>query len=314
MHLSFVIPVFNEQDTLADLVAGILEHAAPHHCEILLIDDGSTDDSYARMCALAEAHEAVQAVRFRRNFGKAAALVAGFARAQGDCVFTMDADLQDDPKEIPRFLAAIKEGYDVVSGWKRRRLDPWHKTFPSRVFNAVLARLYGLELHDINCGFKAYRGEVVKRVPIYGERHRLIPALAAQMGYRVGEIAVEHHPRRFGQSKYGFERFSRGALDALAVWFLGRYRYAPGHFFGQWALASAFAGGGLLLAGVLVAWLVPAPVWGAVLIALGAAGKLGAAAALGLGLLAELAVEQRGGLDPAALVAEEQPPKEARKA
>ncbi|MDQ1256282.1 MAG: hypothetical protein QG656_878 [Candidatus Hydrogenedentes bacterium] len=297
MNITFVVPVYNERDTLEALAEGIAANVAPHAHRILFIDDGSTDGSFETLCALQQRFSNVDIVRFRRNFGKSAALAAGFARAEGDLVFTMDADLQDDPREIPRFIAKLEEGYDVVSGWKKERHDPWHKTVPSRIFNGLVARQFGLDIHDINCGFKLYRAEVVKNVPMYGELHRLIPALAASLGYRVAEIPVQHHPRRFGQSKYGFERFSRGAMDALSVWFLGRYLYSPGHLFGKAAMA-AWALAALSLLGAAACGTAAWAIIGVVL-------AMGGFLLLGQGLVAELAVRHRPSLDTGTLIAEE---------
>lgn len=231
MKLSFVIPVYDERDTLEPLTSGIIQHAVPHELQIIFIDDGSTDGSAAVLDSLRDIHPFVEVIRFRGNRGKSAALAAGFAQAQGDVVFTMDADLQDDPKEIPRFLERLEEHYDIVCGWKQQRHDPVDKTLPSRVYNTLVANVFGLDLHDVNCGFKAYRREVVTTIPMYGELHRLIPALAIQEGFRITEIPVDHHPRKYGVSKYGFERFLRGASDVITVWFLTRYFRAPGHFF-----------------------------------------------------------------------------------
>lgn len=232
MTPTFVIPVYNERPTLETLAAGICEHAAPHDYRIIFVDDGSTDGSDAVLAALHEANPAIDVIRFRRNRGKSAALAAGFARARGDVIITMDADLQDDPAEIGSFLTKLDEGFDVVCGWKRTRRDPWHKTIPSRYYNAAIARLFGLDLHDVNCGFKALRREVIDAIPMYGELHRLVPVLAANEGFRVTEIPVEHHPRRHGVSKYGFERFVRGAADVVTVMFIAQHGRSPAHFFG----------------------------------------------------------------------------------
>ena len=305
MKISVVIPVFNERETLGALVESITEHIAPHEHRILFIDDGSTDDSFEVLCALQKRYETVDIIRFRRNFGKSTALAAGFAKAEGDLVLTMDADLQDDPKEIPRFIEKIEEGYDVVAGWKRQRYDPWHKTLPSRVFNAVVGWLFGLALHDVNCGFKAYRMEVVNEIPLYGELHRLLPVLAAQRGYRVGEIVVEHHPRQFGRSKYGIERFARGALDALSVWFLGRYGQSPGHFFGSIGVATIALGLFSLLVALLRWATVEKRFAGLALALVGAILVCGGILNLGLGLIAELAVRQHPPLDPDLHIADE---------
>ncbi len=237
--ITFVIPVYNESPTLAALAEGIREHIGDNKYKILFIDDGSTDDSWATMRQLRDGSDLIDIVRLRRNFGKTAALAVGFALARGDVIITMDADLQDNPREIPALLAKLNEGYDVVCGWKQRRHDPWHKTMPSRIFNAWISHTFKLPLHDVNTGFKAMRGEVAAHLPLWSDMHRLIPVFAANMGYKVTEIPVEHQPRRFGRSKYGFERFMRGAIDAITAAFLTRYGDAPGQYFGRMMLFCA---------------------------------------------------------------------------
>lgn len=227
MQLSFLIPACNERDTLAPLIAGITAHVGDYPHRILLIDDGSTDGTWEAMCALRAEYPSVDLIRFKKNYGKTVALAAGFERLTGDIAITMDADLQDDPKEIPRLLAKLDEGYDLVCGWKERRHDPWHKTFPSRVFNAGIARAFDLSLHDVNTGFKAMRMAVAKELPMRGNLHRFIPVLAAHFGHRVTEIPVEHHPRRYGQSKYGFFRIFQGLRDAAVLWWQLRVRNSP---------------------------------------------------------------------------------------
>ena len=233
--LSFVLPVKDEEATLVMLFRGIAAQATnlTSHWEVIFIDDGSSDGSWKVIRQLAaEDEEHVKAIRFRRNVGKAEALAAGWKECRGDFVFTMDADLQDDPEEIPRFLEKMKDGFDVVTGWKRERNDPWHKVLPSRIFNFILSRVTKVELHDHNCGFKCYRGEVVQVLPMYGEMHRMVPSLAAMHGFRTAEIPVKHHPRRYGRSKYGLQRFLRGFLDMWTVQFLHNFRQQPMHFMG----------------------------------------------------------------------------------
>jgi glycosyltransferase involved in cell wall biosynthesis len=232
--LSLVIPVFNEKESLP-LLREEIDTATRElgwKIEILFVDDGSNDGSWEVIHKLAEQDRRVQGVRFRRNFGKAAALSAGFERASGAVVMTLDADLQDDPHEIPQFLAAIQSGADVVSGWKKVRYDPWHKVFPSRVFNAMVSKLTGVKLHDHNCGFKAYRAEVTREVRLYGELHRFVPVLAAAQGFRVNELVIHHRARKFGRSKFGARRFLKGFLDLLAVSFRTQFGYRPMHAFG----------------------------------------------------------------------------------
>ena len=230
-EISFVIPAMNEEDSLQELTSKIAEHVGTDNFEIILIDDGSTDDTWAVIQALADLNPRhVRGLRFRSNRGKAAGLQAGFDVAKGDLIFTMDADLQDDPKEIPRFIAKIHEGYDLVSGWKAVRHDPWHKVLPSRVFNRMLSHFSQVKLHDHNCGFKCYRREVAKSIKLFGELHRMVPSLAGMQGFKVTEIVVQHHARQFGVSKYGVERFIRGFSDMLTMGFLRVYRERPSHF------------------------------------------------------------------------------------
>jgi glycosyltransferase involved in cell wall biosynthesis len=236
---SVVIPVFNEAESLATLQAEIVaafdgSNLGPF--EIIFVDDGSRDGTWAAVKARALSDARVRGIRLRRNFGKAAALTAGFEAARGTVVFTLDGDLQDDPAEIPKFLDRLAGGLDVVSGWKRTRHDPWHKVFPSRIFNWLVSTLSGCDLHDHNCGFKAYRREVLCEVGIYGELHRFVPVLAHARGFRVGELVVNHRPRRFGSSKYGFSRFVKGLLDLVTVQFLSRFSQRPLHILGALGL------------------------------------------------------------------------------
>jgi glycosyltransferase involved in cell wall biosynthesis len=242
--ISVVIPVYNERESLAPLHAEIAAVANERdlELEVLFVDDGSRDGSWGVIEELARRHPWVHGIRFRRNFGKAAALSAGFRAAHGEIVLTLDADLQDDPKEIPRFLAELDTGLDVVSGWKKIRHDPWHKVWPSRVFNALVSRLTGVGLHDHNCGMKCYRAEVFREIRLYGELHRLIPVLAAARGFRVGEIVINHRPRRFGHSKYGVRRFVKGFLDLLTVKFLTGFGQRPQHLLGSIGLVSFLLG------------------------------------------------------------------------
>lgn len=256
-EISIIVPVYDEAESLAGLYQGLKNVLGPlsYPFEMIFVDDGSRDGSTEILEKLHDEDSRVKMVQLRDNFGKAVALSVGFEHAGGDIIFTMDADLQDDPKEIPRFIEKIKEGFDLVSGWKYKRLDPIGKTLPSRVFNRVVAFLTGIRLHDFNCGFKCYRKEVVRNIRIYGELHRFIPVLAKWKGYRVAEIKVEHHPREHGVSKYGMERFTRGFLDLLTVLFLTRYLKRPLHLFGGIGLLclipglalSAYFGGQWLL-------------------------------------------------------------------
>ncbi|MBX3422792.1 MAG: glycosyltransferase family 2 protein [Pirellulaceae bacterium] len=253
MSISIVVPVYNEQDSLVELHRQIAETAddAKLDFELLLIDDGSTDQSWHTIHSLSQRHANVRGVRLRRNFGKAAALAAGFDRARGSVVISMDADLQDDPREIPRLLVELDRGFDVVSGWKEIRNDPWHKVWPSRVFNWLINRLTNVYLHDHNCGLKAYRREVLSEVHLYGEMHRFVPVLAAARGFRVTEISVQHRPRQHGHSKYGWERFIKGFLDLMTVHFLTGYGNRPQHLLGSFGLISFGLGNvGLLILSV----------------------------------------------------------------
>lgn len=304
MNITFVIPVYNERDTLEALAAGIAEHAAPHTFRIVFVDDGSTDGSLEEMRRLRDANPSIEIVRLRGNFGKSAALAAGFAKAGGDVVFTMDSDLQDEPKEIPRFIEKLNEGYDVVCGWKAVRHDPIHKTVPSRIYNWFVAWLFGVPLHDVNCGFKLMRTEVVKKIQVYGEMHRLIPVLAQNLNYRIAEIPVEHHRRKYGKSKYGIERFTRGAMDVLTMWFLTNYRHAPGHFFGMLGFTQKGLGFLLLVIGVVV-WRETYPAMGAALFAAGLLLMATGVLTFCIGLLAELMLRHFVRMDPALYVAEE---------
>jgi dolichol-phosphate mannosyltransferase len=255
--LSLVIPVYNELDSLPELHRELREVAAEHGytLDIVFVDDGSTDGSWETIERLAKEDPGVQGIRFRRNFGKAAALSAGFEAARGDIVLTLDADLQDDPHEIPRFLEAMNTGLDVVSGWKQVRHDPFHKVGPSRIFNWLVGRLTGVHLHDHNCGFKCYRREIFREVRLYGELHRFVPVLAAARGWKVGEIVVHHRARKFGRSKYGFRRFVKGFLDLLTVYFLTGFGQRPQHLLGTIGLGFFGLGGAgmLYLAGYWIA-------------------------------------------------------------
>jgi glycosyltransferase involved in cell wall biosynthesis len=255
--VSFVIPVLNEQESLEKLHTEICRvcQAAAIEAQVVFVDDGSTDDSWGVIKHLAEGHEMTQGIRFRRNFGKAAALSAGFAACSGKFVITMDADLQDDPDEIPRFLEKLNDSVDVVSGWKRVRHDPWHKVLPSRVFNWLVSTLTGVRLHDHNCGFKAYRGQIVKEVNLYGERHRFIPVLAAARGWKVGEIEVQHHARQFGHSKYGLSRLLKGFLDLMTIYLLTGFSARPLHLIGA-AGMLCFTLGGIGITYLSAMWVI----------------------------------------------------------
>lgn len=232
--LTILVPVMNEEGNLPELYRRLTTSLAaiglPY--EILFVDDGSADDTWGIISRLSEQDHRVIGLRHRRNFGKARALATGFAAARGDVVVTMDGDLQDDPDELPHFLAMLDEGYDLVSGWKQRRQDPLGKTAPSKLFNWTVRKTSGVQLHDFNCGFKAYRREVTSSIRLYGELHRFTPVLANAEGFRIGELPVRHHARTWGESKYGWSRLTKGFLDLLTVIFLTRYRQRPMHLFG----------------------------------------------------------------------------------
>jgi dolichol-phosphate mannosyltransferase len=255
--ISLVIPVFNERDSLPQLLREIHEtaHANEIDFEVILVNDGSSDDSWEVIRELAAQDPRVRGIRFRRNFGKAAALCAGFDAARGDLILTLDGDLQDDPKEIPAFLKALNEGKDVISGWKRVRYDPWHKVLPSRIFNWMVSTLTGVHLHDHNSGMKCYRAEVFREVRLYGELHRFIPVLASARGFRIGEIEVAHRPRKHGSSKYGVRRFVKGFLDLLTVKFLTSFSHRPQHVLGSIGLTSFFLGA-LGMTWLAITWVI----------------------------------------------------------
>lgn len=320
--LSIVIPVFNEAQSLVELHRQIVATCADHQidAEIIFVDDGSTDGSWNIIRALSEQSDRVFGIRFRRNFGKAAALTAGMGAVRGELIMMMDADLQDDPAEVPRFLDKFNEGYDVVNGWKERRLDPWHKVYPSKVFNWMVGRLTGLSLHDHNCGIKLFRSDVAREIRIYGELHRFIAVLAHARGFRVAEVPVHHRPRQFGHSKYGFRRFLRGFLDLLTVKFLIAFGQRPQHMLGGVGLFLFFLGvlglgylSGLWLLMNVFGLLEAHPIGQRPLLLYSVALMLLGAQALSLGLLAELLVANTG--DPRTMysVAERtRPPEEDR--
>jgi glycosyltransferase involved in cell wall biosynthesis len=242
--ISVVVPVHDEQESVEELYDELRATLEPlgDQWEVLFVDDGSADGTFGALTRLHDREPGVRIVRLRRNFGKATALAAGFAEAAGGVIVTIDGDLQDDPAEIPRLLAKLDEGFDLVSGWKTRRRDPLRRRIVSRVFNSVTGRISGLRLHDLNCGLKAYRAEVLRGLRLYGELHRFIPVLAHYRGFRVAEVPVNHRPREHGRSRYGVERYLRGFFDLLTVTFMGRYRYRPLHLFGGLGLLLGGAG------------------------------------------------------------------------
>ena len=247
--ISVVVPVHNEERSVALLYDELRSALEPldTEWEAIFVDDGSADGTFAALTRLHNGADNVRVVRLRRNFGKAAALVAGFDQARGETVVTIDGDLQDDPAEIPRLLAKLDEGFDLVSGWKTHRRDRLSRRVLSRIFNRVTGAFSGVRLHDMNCGLKAYRAEVVHGLRLYGELHRFIPVLAHYRGFRIAELPVNHRPREHGRSRYGVERYLRGFLDLLTVSFIGRYRHRPLHLFGGLGLLLSFLGFAVLL-------------------------------------------------------------------
>lgn len=242
-RVSLVVPGLNEADSLPELARRVHKAIGDQVAyELIFVDDGSTDNSWKIIGELNAENPRVKGIRLRKNFGKATALTAGFRKARGEILVMMDADLQDDPADLPAFIAKIEEGLDVVVGWKVNRLDPANRLVLSRIFNGTVRMVTGVKLHDMNCGFKAYRQEVIRSIPIYGDLFRFIPALAASQGFRVTEIPVTHHPRRYGSSRYGLERILRGFFDLLSVLFLTRYSKKPMHLFGLMGLVFAAIG------------------------------------------------------------------------
>jgi glycosyltransferase involved in cell wall biosynthesis len=288
VDLSIVIPVYDEAESLPELYRALCETLAtlPLRAELVFVDDGSSDGSTRLLYELFLSDPRVQVIEFRRNFGKSAALAAGFRAARGRIIVTLDADLQDDPREIPRLLDALERA-DLVTGWKAPRRDPWTKRLPSWVFNALVRVLTGIRLHDVNCGLKAYRAEVVREIPLYGELHRFIPVLAHARGFRVVELPVTHHPRRYGRSKFGPARFFRGLFDLLTVLFLTQYSPRPLHLFGWFGLAAL--GVGTIINGYLaLQWFLGHPIGHRPLLTLGVLLMTLGAQFFLTGLLAEL--------------------------
>jgi len=246
LNLSLVIPLDHEDESLPELEEWISKVMMANNFtyEILFIDDGSTDNSWQVIKGLIEKNPHVKGIRFRRNYGKSAALNIGFAEAQGDVVCTMDADLQDSPEELPELFRRIKEdNYDIISGWKKKRYDPISKTIPTKLFNWATRKMSGIYLHDFNCGLKAYKSEVVKNIEVYGEMHRYIPVIAKSAGFaKIGEQVVEHRSRKYGTTKFGLNRFVNGLLDLMTIFFMGKFGKKPMHFFGVYGLISFIIG------------------------------------------------------------------------
>jgi glycosyltransferase involved in cell wall biosynthesis len=259
--VTVVVPAFNEAESLPELlekVGAVLDREG-RDWEMIVVDDGSTDDTVSTLGRLRAANPRLRFRSFLRNYGKSSALAVAFQEASGDRIVTMDADLQDDPEEIPLLLAKLDEGWDLVSGWKQVRHDPPSKTIPSKLFNRVTSMVAGIRLHDFNCGLKAYRAHAAKDLPVYGELHRFLPALAHWQGLRVTEVPVRHHPRKYGASKFGAQRFVNGFLDLMTVTFVHSGKYGPLHVFGRIGLLFGVAGGGIFT-GFVVSWLLGNPV------------------------------------------------------
>ena len=246
-EVSIVVPLYNEAESLPDLVSEIEKSlTGKYEYEIIFVDDGSNDGSWEVILSLAEHKPFINGISFRTNQGKSSALQAGFEQAKGEFVVTMDADLQDDPNEVPEMIAMLKEGNDIVSGWKKERYDPISKTVPSKFFNYVTRGSSGIKLHDFNCGLKAYRSEVVKNIYLYGELHRYVPVLAKRQGFnRIVEKVVKHHPRKYGTTKFGLSRFINGFLDLITILFVQRYLQKPMHFFGSIGMLLLLIGGAI---------------------------------------------------------------------
>ena len=259
LDISVVVPLYNEEESLGELVAWIDRVARENKLtyEVVMVDDGSSDGSWAVIEKLKEVYPSIKAIRFARNYGKSAALYCGFAEAEGEVVFTMDADLQDSPDEIPSMRRMIiEEGYDLVSGWKKRRFDPASKRLPSKFFNWTARVVSGIRLHDFNCGLKAYRREVIKSIEVYGEMHRYIPILAKHAGFRrIGEKVVHHRERKYGVSKFGLERMVKGYLDLITVSFMSHFGRSPMYFFGSLGTIM------FLLGGFTTVWIIAAKLY-----------------------------------------------------
>jgi glycosyltransferase involved in cell wall biosynthesis len=291
LRVSLVVPLLNEEGTLQQLVeqTSLVLSQLPHiSYEIIFVDDGSSDGSWPLIQSLSKANKSVTGYRLRRNFGKATALALGAEMATGSVLVTMDADLQDDPVEIPRFLSKLDEGFDLVSGWKQDRKDPLSKTLASKVFNVTVRNVTGIGMRDFNCGFKAARREVYMSIPLYGGLHRFIPVLAEDIGYRVGEIPVVHHPRVSGRSKYGIERGLRGFLDLLTVLTITRFSHRPGHLFGGFGILIGLIGVCILLLLTVEWFLFPDPIGNRPLLLFGIMLTLLSAQLVIFGMLAEM--------------------------
>jgi glycosyltransferase involved in cell wall biosynthesis len=293
--ISVIVPAYNEEESLKELHSRLSKVLVDltDSWEIIFINDGSTDNTIQVLKELWQKDQRVKVINFRRNFGKSAVLQSGFKRSIGDYVITIDADLQDHPEEIPALLTQLNSGYDLVSGWKKKRNDPWGKVFWSRIFNGFLRLVSGLKIHDFNCGLKIYRRDVVRQVRVYGELHRFIPLLAHHYGFRVGELAVTHSQRRHGHSKYGSLRIIKGFLDLVTVILLTRYTKRPGHFFGSLGLLS-FVAGFFIASYLTIIWFIgQGPIGNRPLLFLAILLMIIGIQLISLGLLGEMIVSQK---------------------
>lgn len=289
--LSVIVPLYNEEESIRPLITEIKKalYKVEIDYEVLLIDDGSNDDSLKRIKEISKTDKRFKYISFRKNYGKSAALHIGFKNAKGNAVVTIDADLQDDPQEIPNLLKKLDEGYDLCSGWKKKRRDPFIKKYSSRIFNFITRLISGIKIHDFNCGLKAYRKEVVENVKVYGEMHRYIPVLAKWQGFKITEIPVQHHPRRYGKTKYGISRFFKGFIDLITVTYATRYIKRPMHFFGFFG-ALAFLAGVIILGYLTALWIQGQPLSNRPMIFLGMLLIIVGVQLFSIGLLGEMLV------------------------
>ena len=292
MELSIIIPLLNEAESIQELYGSLINVLSQNNYdfEVVFIDDGSTDNSVDIIKNIIKNDPRIHLIEFRKNFGKAMALQAGFRFCEGDIVITMDADLQDDPNEIPRFIAKLEEGYDLVSGWKYHRHDSLEKRLPSKLFNKVTSTLSGVKLHDFNCGFKAYRKKVIDSIDVYGELHRYIPVLAHRYGFKITEIAINHKTRPYGKSKYGFERYLSGLFDSVSVSFLLKYHNKPMYMFGKLGMLMLTIGF-LICAYLTVEWFQGVPIGSRPLLLLGILLMILGVQFFSSGLIADLVVD-----------------------
>jgi glycosyltransferase involved in cell wall biosynthesis len=297
--ISVIVPLYNEEESVVELsiaLKKVLESIKANY-EVIFIDDGSTDNSFLKIKEINHLNNRFKCIKFKRNYGKSAALSEGFKTANGDFVITMDADLQDDPEEIPALLTKLNEGYDLVSGWKKKRHDPFIKKQTSKIFNMVTSRLVGLRLHDYNCGLKAYRKEVIKNIRVYGEMHRYIPAIAHLSGYKVTEIPVTHHPRKFGTTKFGTSRFVNGLLDLITVLFTTKFIKRPLHLFGTMGLVSFAAGIGVIAYLTILKFFDGVPISNRPLFLVAILMAIVGAQFISLGLIAEMITKNSSDID-----------------